>query len=146
MRPGYHHVTPETKAASMTWKHPSSPTPRKFQSQQSAKKIMATVFWDAKDVLLVEFLPYGQTINAGGYCEVLDRLREAVRRKRPGRLRKGVIIQHDNATPHTAKLTKDWLQRYGWDVLQHPPYSPDLAPSDYHLFGPLKRQFIWQTF
>ena len=107
---------------------------------------MATVFLDAQGVLLVDFLPRGETVNAIRYCQTLDRLREAIRRKRPGRLRQGVLLQHDNATPHTAKLTQDWLQRYKWEVLPHPPHSPDLAPSDYHLFGPLKRHLAGQRF
>ena len=107
---------------------------------------MATVFWDAQGVLLVDFLPRGETVNAIRYCQTLDRLREAIRRKRPGRLRQGVLLQHDNATPHTAKLTQDWLQRYKWEVLPHPPHSPDLAPSDYHLFGPLKIHLARQRF
>ena len=140
------HVTPETKADSMTWKHPSSPVAKKFKVQQSAKKLMATVFWDTKGVLLVDFTPQGQTVNAVRYCETLDRLREAVRRKRQGRLREGVILLHDNATPHTANLTKEWFKRYGWEVLPHPPHSPDLAPSDYHLFGPLKRHLSGKRF
>jgi hypothetical protein len=52
-----HHVTPETKQASMTWKQASSPHSKKFKTAQSAKKIMATVFWDHKSVLLVDFSP-----------------------------------------------------------------------------------------
>ncbi|GFO19061.1 histone-lysine N-methyltransferase SETMAR [Plakobranchus ocellatus] len=72
------------------------------------------------------------------YCETLDRLRHSVLRKRPGLLRSGVVLQHDNATLHTAKRTKDWLERYRWDIIPHPAHSPDLALSDYHLFGPLK--------
>jgi len=141
-----HHTTPETKADSMTWKHPWSPTPRKFKVQLSAKKVMATVFWDAKGVLLVDILPHGETINAVRYCKTMDRLREAVRRKRPGLLQKGVVLLHDNATPHTANLTQEWFQRYGWEVLPHPPHSPDLAPSDFHLFGPLKRHLSGKRF
>ena len=90
--------------------------------------------------------PGGEIVNTVRYCQTLDRLREAIRRKRPGRLRQGVILQHDNATPHTAKLTQDWLQRYHWEVLPHPPHSPDLASSDYHLFGPLKRHLVGQRF
>ncbi|GFN84039.1 hypothetical protein PoB_001054500 [Plakobranchus ocellatus] len=58
--------------------------------------------------------------------------------KRPGLLRSGVDLQHDNATPHTAKRTKEWLERYKWDIIPHPAHSPDLAPSDFHLAGPLK--------
>ncbi|GFN80522.1 transposase [Plakobranchus ocellatus] len=38
-----------------------------------------------------------------------------------------------------ANLTQQWLQRYGWEILPHPAHSPELAPSDFHLFGPLKR-------
>ena len=107
---------------------------------------MATIFWDAQGVLLFNVLETGETINANRYCQTLDKLREAVSRKRPGRLTRGVILQHDNATPHTANTTRDWIQRYGWEVLPQPPYSPDLAPSDYHFFGPLKRHLAGQRF
>ncbi|GFO07856.1 histone-lysine N-methyltransferase SETMAR [Plakobranchus ocellatus] len=49
---------------------------------------------------------------ASRYCSTLDRLKEAIRRKRPGLLRRGVVLQHDNASPHSANLTQQWLQRY----------------------------------
>ncbi|GFO37851.1 histone-lysine N-methyltransferase SETMAR [Plakobranchus ocellatus] len=39
-----------------------------------------------------------------------------------------------------------WLQRYGWEILPHPAHSPDLAPSDFHLFGPLKRHLGGMAF
>ncbi|GFO03272.1 histone-lysine N-methyltransferase SETMAR [Plakobranchus ocellatus] len=83
---------------------------------------------------------------ASRYCSTLDRLKEAIRRKRPGLLRWGVVLQHDNATPHSANLTQQWLQRYGWEILPHPAHSPDLAPSDFHLFGPLKRHLGGMAF
>ncbi|GFN97013.1 histone-lysine N-methyltransferase SETMAR [Plakobranchus ocellatus] len=76
----------------------------------------------------------------------LDRLKEAIRRKRPGLLRRGVVLQHDNATPHSANLTQQWLQRYGWEIFPHPAHSPDLAPSDFHLFGTLKRHLGGMAF
>ncbi|GFN91186.1 histone-lysine N-methyltransferase SETMAR [Plakobranchus ocellatus] len=91
--------TPETKRDSMTWKHPSSPVTKKFKVQRSAAKVLATVFWDAKGVILLDILPQGQCINATRYCSTLDSLTEAIRRKRPGLLRRGVVLQHDNATP-----------------------------------------------
>jgi hypothetical protein len=96
----------------MTWKHASSPPSKKFKTTQSAKKIMATLFWDHKGVLLVDFLTQGDTVNADRYCETLSRLREAVRRKRPGLLRRGVVLLHDNARPHTANRTRELLRRY----------------------------------
>ena len=45
-----------------------------------------------------------------------------------------VILQHDNARPHVAKVVKTYLETLKWEVLPHPPYSPDVAPSNYHLF------------
>ena len=52
--------------------------------------------------------------------------------------RKGVILQHDNARPHTSLKTKKKLLELDWDILPHPPYSPDLAPSDFYLFRSLQ--------
>ncbi|GFU97887.1 mariner Mos1 transposase [Trichonephila clavipes] len=99
---------------------------------------MCTVFWDSKGILLIDFLLRGQTINAAVYCETLRKLRRAIQNKRRGFLSKSVVFLHDNARPHTANVTKNLLRGFGWDVLDHPPYSPDLAPSDFHLFLHLK--------
>jgi transposase len=60
----------------------------------------------------------------------------ALREKRPKK--KTVILQQDNAGPHTARLALQTIQKNGWELLSNPPYCPDLDPSDYHLFGPLK--------
>lgn len=57
-----------------------------------------------------------------------------------------VILLHDNAPSHTAKPVKDTLKSLGWEVLPHPPYSPDLAPSDYHLFTAMGHSLAMQTF
>ena len=49
------------------------------------------------------------------------------------------MLLHDNARPHTAAHnTAETLRKLKFEVMTHPPYSPDLAPSDYHLFGPLR--------
>ncbi|GBL77935.1 hypothetical protein AVEN_143266-1 [Araneus ventricosus] len=49
-------------------------------------------------------------------------------------LSEGVILLHDNAGPHTACKTQEFLQKFKWEIWSHPPYSPDLARSDYFLF------------
>jgi hypothetical protein len=41
---------------------------------------------------------------------------------------------HDNARPNTATVTQNFIVTFGWEQFQHPPYSPDLAPSDFHVF------------
>jgi hypothetical protein len=93
------HYTPESKAESITWKHPHSPVKKKFKTVQSPGKVMATVFWDVHTVLLVDFTPPSSTINAAAYQETLKRLKEAIRRKIPELLTKGlrVLLLHDNA-------------------------------------------------
>ena len=50
----------------------------------------------------------------------------------------GKRIRHDNARTHTGLKTMEHIVNYGWTVVPHPPYSPDLVPSDFHLFGPMK--------
>jgi len=133
-----HHATPETKRQSMVWQKKGNPPPKKAKVVHSASKVMATIFWDKKGILLVDYLTKGETINADRYCQVLKNLRDAIRKKRRGMLSKGILLLHDNARPHAARKTVELLQKFNWDIIPHPPYSPDLAPSDYFLFPKLK--------
>ena len=73
-------------------------------------------------------------MNNERYCEILNTLRHNVYSKRIGLTWKGVLFHQDNARPHTAKETLELIEYFGWEVFPHPPYSPDLAPSDYHMF------------
>lgn len=141
-----HYVTPETKQQSRQWKHSESPKPKKFKQTLSAGKIMATVFWDRQGVLLVEFMPRGTTINSNTYCETLKKLRRAIQNRRRGKLTKGIRLHHDNARPHVSQQTNDVIDQFGWELVSHPPYSPDLAPNDFHLFPKLKNCLGGQRF
>jgi histone-lysine N-methyltransferase SETMAR len=58
----------------------------------------------------------------------------------------GVVLLHYNARPHTAALTQALMGHFVWELFHHPPYSPDLAPNDYHLFIYLKNWFRSQFF
>jgi transposase len=71
--------------------------------------------------------------------------RKQSRKKRPGR-RHEVIFQTDNARPHTANMTKATIQELDWEILLHPPFSPDLAPSDYHIFRSLSNNLLGVSF
>jgi histone-lysine N-methyltransferase SETMAR len=134
----FHYYEPESKVQSMQWKHPDSPAPVKPLATPSAGKRMATVFWDSKGILLIEWLPQGETINSNYYINVLEKLRDAIKTTRRGKLSKKILLHHDNAKPHTSVTTAAATRRLGFEVLPHPAYSPDLAPSDYWLFGPMK--------
>jgi len=68
------HKAPELKQQFMEWRHTSLPTKMKFKQTTSTQKIMCTVFWDRKGVLLLDFLPRGSTINAGVCCNTLQKL------------------------------------------------------------------------
>ena len=61
-------------------------------------------------------------------------------------LSRKVLLHQDNARPHTAAATVKTVQQLGFELLQHPPYSPDLAPSDYHIFSPLKEALRGRRF
>jgi hypothetical protein len=77
---------------------------------------------------------------------LVNELKPAIRSKRRGLLSKRVLLLHDNTRPHTAAHTVDTLRALKFEVLKHPPYSPDLAPSDFHLFGPMKEHLRGQKF
>jgi len=132
------HATPESKQQSMEWRHTSLPKKTRFKQTTSTRKIMCTVFWDRKGVLLVDFLPQGSTINASVYCDTFKKLHRAIQNKRRGMLSWGVVMIHDNAHPHTAAAMQHLITPFGQEQFDHPPNSPDLAPSDFHLFLCLK--------
>ena len=108
--------------------------------QKSAGKVLASIFWDQDGILLIDYLPKGQTINAEYYSSLLVQLKDILKEKRRGRVTKGVLFLHDNATAHQALVTQKKLAYLGFQYLDHPPYSLDLAPLDYHLFPGLKKQ------
>lgn len=122
-----------------SWCKPGEPPAATPKAGLHPKKVMLCIWWDWKGVVYYELLPPNQTINSDVYCRQLAKLKRALAEKRPELVnRKGVVFHHDNAKPHTSLQTQQKLVRLGWDVLPHPPHSPDLAPSDYHLFRSLQ--------
>jgi histone-lysine N-methyltransferase SETMAR len=131
----------------MQWKHPNSPSRSKKKIKVSpwAEKVMLTVFCDSQGVLLAHFQKC-ENMKSASYCEVLLKLRVAIHRRPPSQLARGVLLHHDNARLHSARPTQERIQGLQWELLEHPPYSPELASSDIHLFGHLKKPPWWQTF
>ncbi|GFX87619.1 uncharacterized protein TNCV_2465121 [Trichonephila clavipes] len=116
-RPGY--TTPHRKQRS---NRSSGNTLRRQEQRSSNKSCLPGKSWLAffgieRAYCCASFMPkIRTTINA-------DRVR----------------FHHDNARPHTANRTTALVERFGWEMMSHPPYSPDLAPSDFHLFPELKK-------
>ncbi|CAH2257986.1 jg25254 [Pararge aegeria aegeria] len=139
-----HHYEPESKQDSMQWHKKGTPPPKKFKVSQSAGKIMATIFWDS--ILLIDYKDKGVSITGEYYASILERLKEAIKAKRRGKLTKGVLLLHDNAPVHKSRVALASLYKMGFDILVHPPYSPDLAPSDYYLFPKMKKELRGKKF
>jgi len=114
--------------------------------QKSAGKFLALIFWDQDGILPIDYLPKGQTINVEYYLSLLVQLKDGLKEKRFGKVTKGVLFLHDNAPAHRALATQKKLTYLGFQCLAHPPYSADLAPSDYHLFPGLKKQLKGRHF
>lgn len=130
---------PETKRQSLQWKSPSSPRPQKARMSKSKVKVMLITFFDIKGIVHFEFLEHGTTVNQHVYKAILQRLREKIRRKRRDLWENGSwILHHDNAPAHTALSVREFLAEKSITLLEHPPYSPDLAPCDFFLFPKLK--------
>jgi len=137
---------PSTKRNSQEWRPTGSAPPLKPRRDTSAKKRMAIVFWDREGLILTNWVPSGQTVNANYYCKVLTELKDSIKEKRRGKWSRGVLLLHDNARPHTAAQTQATLAQLGFETLPHPPYSPDLAPSDYWLFSEMSKQVRGKKF
>ena len=74
----FHNYEPENKVQSCQWVGLGSARPKKFKTQPSAGKVMATVFWGAKDIIMLDFLPKRSTITGVYYANLLDKLRTAI--------------------------------------------------------------------
>ena len=134
-----YHYLPESKESSKQWVESGSSPPKKLQCERSTKKVMLVCFWDSDGLLVKHLVKEGCTVNKDYYTMILrEYLAPAIREKRPHLRNTRVLLQQDNARPHTAGFTQDAIRELGWELLPHPPYSPDLAPSDYYLFAILK--------
>ncbi len=96
----------------------------------------------------MEFLDWQQSIiNQYTYYDTLVNLRNTIKAKRHGLLtQQQVCLLHDNAKPRTVNFNVGPLADFWWDVLPHSPYSPNDAPSDYHLFLRLKKELEGRRF
>ena len=91
---------------------------------------------------MLDFFLKRSTIIGVYYANLLDQLRTAIIEKCRGKLTKGVLLQQDNPRVHTCKVAMYALERNRYELIPHPSYSPDIAPSDFFLFPNLKKD-IW---
>ena len=136
-----YHYDPETKQKSMEWRHSGSPRP--------APKIPnATIHWKSSRIDFLgsrRHLPHwlsskGPNYQRGVLLISAGAFEGHFKEKRLVKVTKGALFLDNNASAHRALATEKKLAYLGFQCLYHPPYSPDLAPSDYHLFPGMKKQ------
>jgi hypothetical protein len=100
---------------------------------------MVTVWWSQHGIFHYSFFRSGQAISADVYCAELRTMLAKLAVKQPRQL-------HDNARPHTAQETVLTLQELQLETIRHPPYLPDLAPTDHHFFRDLDTYLLDKKF
>jgi histone-lysine N-methyltransferase SETMAR len=109
-------------------------------------KSMITVAWNTSGFHVLAALPKGAKFNASyDTNEILDEIRKWRDAHRTKRTR-CLIVHADNARPHTARASLEYLEANGMEKAPHPPYLPDLAPSEFFLFGHIKRMLCGRAF
>ena len=112
-------------------------------AQISASKVLASVFLDAQGILFIDYLEKGRTINNKYYIPLLMHLKEEISKKMATFEEEKVLFHQDNALCHKSIASTAKLHELHFELLPHPPYSPDLAPW---LFADLKRMLQGKRF
>lgn len=121
------------------------PQTREKKTIQS-KKHMLTVFWNPEGFLIIEILPEKQKFNGEYFInQILKQIYEKTSWLQRKEKRK-IILHYDNARPHTSRKVIQFLNVYHMKRAPHPAYSPDVAPSDFHLFGFIKNELKGRKF
>ncbi len=124
-----------SKIQSCQWLAVGEPRPVKEQWSRANGKSLLVSFFDNKGLLYFEFVR--GTLNARIFVQILGRLKIAMTNRRRRNVQ--YYLHMDNASPHTALPTRLQLVHTGLRTVVHPPYSPDLAQSDFWFFGRLKK-------
>ena len=117
------YFTPEMKQQSKQWTSSNKPAPKKVKTIKSAGKMMATVFWDAIDIIHIDYFPSKQTINY--YAALLDRFNNILKKKHFHLAKKKILFYQDNARIHTCPAPIAKFNEFCYKLLSHPAYSPD---------------------
>ena len=141
-----HQYDPLSQLEAKVWKRSGEQTLTRLRQERSAGKITMIIFWDKDGVLLTEYLPRGTTINGPYYASITERLRPVILEKRRGKVSRGVLLLHDTAPIHMCNIVQAAIRQAGFVELNHPAYSADIAPADYHLFSNLKKFLCGKNF
>lgn len=133
-----------------------------LRSDCKSKKALLSIWWDCKGLIYYE-LTENEQLTSERYCEQLKIIKCLLEQKRPELMQTNsepneqtnkatggssikCIYHHNNARPHIAEQTKQKLAEFDWEILPHPPSSPDMSPNDNYLFRSLQMSLNNETF
>jgi histone-lysine N-methyltransferase SETMAR len=142
----FYHRQIGKKQANKSWVAEGEKARAVVRIDRFEPKTMFTIFFRTSGVVHISHLKPGETINHQTYLK--DSIRPLVRilnEQRPQCGTKNLKFHHDNARPHTHSSVIAYLERQNFTIMDHPPYSPDLAPSDFWLFNYIKQRLSDHT-
>ena len=129
----------KTKVQSSQWMGKLSPRPKKARQSRSNMKVMLIFFFYLKGIVHYEFVPRGETVNKEFYLNVLKRLREAMRRKRPEACTNNTwMLHHDNAPAHASLLIREFLTKHQTIAVPPAALLSRFGPCGLFLFPQVK--------
>ena len=117
-----------------------------MHQERSAGKVMMIIFRNQDGVLLTEYLPRGTTISGPCYASIIERLHSVIVEKRRGKISHEVLLLYDNDPIHKCKIVQATIRQAGFIELNHPTYSLDIAPTNYHPLSNLKKFVCLKNF
>jgi len=133
-------LRPETKQQAVEWRHSGSLRSKIFRLQKFAVKFTPRIFFRTIRHSSLLLSSKGPNYQRGDLLISAGQLKDILKDKRRGKFTKAVLFLNDNSPGHRVLASQKKLAYLGFQCLDHPPYSPDLTPSDYHLFAGLKNQ------
>jgi histone-lysine N-methyltransferase SETMAR len=112
-----------------------------------SSKTIFTIFFHATGEFKIAIIPEGQKMNRTYFIKcVLCPLTEICYPQGRRTHERRVMLYFDNAPVHNTEAVQESLANVGFRRMEHPPYSPDLAPCDFSLFGAMKQAFAGRHF
>jgi hypothetical protein len=112
------------------------PPSQKLPTVKIRWKVLVSIFWDQGGIFLIDYLPKGRTINVEYYSPLLVLLKDILKEK----FLRNFYFLHDNAPVNRSLATQKKLTYLSFQCLDRQTYSPELAPSNYHLHRGLQKQ------
>ncbi|CAH1990392.1 unnamed protein product [Acanthoscelides obtectus] len=135
---------PENKRQSAVWVFQGEEKPRRVIRSGSVSKKMVATFVSKAGHIATIYLNEQRTVTADSYTTIcLPKIITELRKINPERR---IILHQDNASSHTAQKTRQYLTEENVELLDHPPYSPDLSPSDFFTLPKIKNRLRGQRF